>query len=84
MRFDPKRFLGADECPRAAHATFGGGSHICLGQPLARVEEPLALAIATSGFVLELQKPVSLDARLTGVVSPVEREIPVRVRRRRA
>lgn len=83
MRFDPTRFLDAEECPRAAHATFGGGSHVCLGQPLARVEEPLALAVVTRDFVLELQKPVSLDARLTGVVSPVEREIPVKVRRRR-
>lgn len=82
MQFDPTRFLGEAECPRAAQSTFGGGSHICLGQPLARVEEPLALAIVTSQFDLELQAPVSLRARLTGVVSPVEREILVRVRRR--
>ena len=83
MRFDPARFLTMEDCPRATHATFGGGSHVCLGQPLARVEEPLALAIVTAGFALEPMKPFGLEARLTGVVSPVERELPVRVRRRR-
>jgi cytochrome P450 len=83
MRFMPERFLANDACPRSAHATFGGGSHICLGQPLARVEEPIALAIVTSQFSLELQQPISLDVRLAGVVSPVERSIPVRIIRRR-
>ena len=83
MQFSPSRFLGLDEWPRAAHAVFGGSSHICLGQPLARIEEPLALAIVTAGFDLEPQRPIGLEARLTGVVSPVERHIPVRVRRRR-
>jgi sterol 14-demethylase len=83
LRFDPARFLATGECPRAAHATFGGGSHICLGQPLARVEEPLAFAIVTSQFHLELQRPVSLDVRLAGVVSPIERAIPVKITRRR-
>ncbi len=82
MRFTPERSVTNAECPRAAQATFGGGSHICLGQPLARNEEPLALAIVTAQFTLELQQPVSLDARLAGVVSPVARAIPVRIRRR--
>ena len=84
MRFQPVRFLGSNEYPRAAHAAFGGGSHVCLGQPLARLEEPLALAIITSQFDIELRNPLNLTARLSGVVSPVDRAIPVLVRRRRS
>jgi cytochrome P450 len=83
MQFLPQRHLEGIECPRSAQGTFGGGSHICLGQPLARTEEPLALAIVTAGFELTLLEPVSLEARLTGVVSPVERAIPVRITKRR-
>jgi pentalenene oxygenase len=80
MSFKPERFLDGVECPRRAHGTYGGGTHVCLGQPLARVQVPLAVAVMTKHADLTACSPVSLRARLDGVVTPVARSIPTRLR----
>lgn len=82
MAFKPERFLIGGECPHRAHGTFGGGSHVCLGQPLARVQVPLAVAVLTKHTDLASCAPVSLRARLDGVVTPVERDLPTKLTRR--
>jgi cytochrome P450 len=82
MSFRPERFAGGGGCPHRAHGTFGGGSHVCLGQPLARVQVPLAVAVLTKHADLVAQAPVSLRGRLDGVVTPAERELPSLVRLR--
>ncbi|HEV8297629.1 MAG TPA: cytochrome P450 [Acidimicrobiales bacterium] len=84
MSFRPERFLGGADCPARAHGTFGGGSHICLGQPLARVQVPLAVAAVLKRADLRYTSPPSLRARLNGVVTPVERTIPATIRTTRA
>jgi cytochrome P450 len=79
LSFRPERFLDGHDCPHRAHGTFGGGSHVCLGQPLARVQVPLAIAMVCKRVDLSFRSVISLRARLSGVVTPVERAIPVRV-----
>ncbi len=41
--FNPRRWDGR-EYPRKAHGSFGGGTHVCLGINLARIQTPLILA----------------------------------------
>jgi cytochrome P450 len=84
MAFRPERFLTDGSGPAGApvaraHGTFGGGPHGCLGQPLARLHVPLAVATLTKHADLVPFGPVSLRARLDGVASPVERHLPVRI-----
>src|SRR5207249_7741025 len=48
--FRPSRFLGDRAYPPRAIGLFGGGTHLCLGMPLARLEAPLTLAAVVSGW----------------------------------
>jgi len=43
MEFNPRRWLG-DAPPRKALTDFGGGSHICIGMNLTRIQVPIVLA----------------------------------------
>jgi cytochrome P450 len=79
-RFDPARFLGDHGTPREALATFGGGSHVCIGLPLARMQAVLAIGLLVRGWDVELDAPVSFRARLSGAVVPVEKRIQVTLR----
>jgi cytochrome P450 len=69
MSFRPERFVGGDGCPRGAHGTFGGGSHVCLGQSLARVQVQLAVAVMTKHADLTACTPISLRARGSDLAS---------------
>jgi pentalenene oxygenase len=81
MAFRPERFLSHDVELGSLRplATYGGGAHRCLGQPLARVQSALAVAIVTKHADLTPVAAVSLRARLDGVVTPVERDLPTRL-----
>lgn len=52
LAFKPERFLHKDP-PRKAHGTFGGGTHICLGLNLTRVQMPLFLGQLLGNHKLE-------------------------------
>jgi cytochrome P450 len=86
LAFRPERFLGTEadgehaaRYPDAAHATFGGGAHACIGQPFAHVQVPLGVAVMTKHAELVAREPVSLRARLDGVLAPVERALPTKL-----
>jgi len=51
-KFDPSRFLGeaAQERAKFAYFPFGGGSRICIGNHMAMLEGPLALATLVQRF----------------------------------
>jgi cytochrome P450 len=80
--FDPSRFLGSHGTPRDALATFGGGSHVCIGMPLARVQAVLAIGVLVRDWDVELAGSVSLRPRLSGAVVPTQKRIPATLRRR--
>jgi len=82
LEFLPERFLPDRNPPPKVHGTFGGGTHVCLGQPLARVQEPLMLANFLRHFDLEFAAPPSLQPRLGAVVTPALAAIPVRLVRK--
>jgi cytochrome P450 len=82
--FRPERFLPDRNPPPKVHGLFGGGSHVCLGQPLARVQEPLMLANFIRYYDLEFQEPLPLTPRLSSVLTPAVKRIPVRIVRRQA
>jgi cytochrome P450 len=54
--FDPERFGEAQESsrPKFAYFPFGGGAHICIGEPFARLECILVLATLGRRFNFEL------------------------------
>lgn len=51
--FKPRRWLENDY-PKAAHGTFGGGSHVCLGMNVTRVQMPLTIAYLLSRYDFEV------------------------------
>jgi cytochrome P450 len=55
-RFDPERFAEGYEkrLPRFAYFPFGGGSHVCIGQPFAMMEATLVLATIAQRYQLQL------------------------------
>jgi hypothetical protein len=55
---------------------------VCPGQPLARIQVPLGVAIMAKHAALTQCAPISLRAKLDGVVTPVERALPTRVTQR--
>jgi cytochrome P450 len=66
--FRPERFV--DRTPEPfVHGTFGGGRHLCIGQPLARLEATLVLGTIARTHRVELVAPHSLDARFDGVLT---------------
>jgi cytochrome P450 len=79
LEFLPERFLPDRSPPPKVHGTFGGGTHVCLGQPLARVQEPLMLANFVRHYDLEFARPPSLQPRLGAVVTPADAALPVRI-----
>ncbi|NBB80720.1 MAG: cytochrome P450 [Verrucomicrobia bacterium] len=58
--FQPRRWLEHDY-PKAAHGTFGGGSHVCLGMNVTRVQMPLAIASLLSGYDFEVTQAPRME-----------------------
>lgn len=75
--FRPERFL-VGEHPAKWNSVFGGGPHVCLGRPLARVELPLSIAAIVQHADLAIE-PVSMRARVAPNLVPLERHIPMRI-----
>lgn len=50
QRFDPERWLGADERPPFSYIPFGGGPRACIGQHFAEVEMHVLLALLLRQF----------------------------------
>ena len=82
MEFRPERHLGDTQYPAKAHATFGGGSHMCIGMPLARLQSPLILANVLAGYTVEFSRKPSFRAKLASSLTPAGRTIPATIKRR--
>jgi cytochrome P450 len=83
LDFRPSRFMGEAASPvKAAHGTFGGGTHSCLGMPLARVQSPLMVANFMTQYRLEFSGMPALSSMLDIVAVPVPGKIPVAISRR--
>ncbi len=80
FEFRPERFLGETNYPAKAHAAFGGGAHMCIGMPLARLQVPLIIANIAANFDLEFTRPLSFQPRLSAALTPAQKSIPARFR----
>lgn len=56
FKFKPQRWLENDY-PKAAHGTFGGGTHVCLGMNVARLQMPLVIGYLLSEYNFEATAP---------------------------
>ena len=56
LQFCPQRWLGAPP-PRLAYFPFGAGARLCIGEPLARLEGTLILALLSQGWKVEALSP---------------------------
>jgi cytochrome P450 len=71
-RFDPSRFLGglSADRPKFAFFPFGGGQRICIGNHMAMVEGPLALAALSQRFQFTLVPDQQVVADPTFTLRP--------------
>lgn len=53
FEFKPQRWL-ANNYPKKAHGTFGGGTHVCLGRSITRVHAPVVLANLIKNYRTQL------------------------------
>lgn len=60
FEFKPQRWVDHDY-PRLAHGTFGGGSHVCLGMNVARLQMPITLGYLLSRYDFEVSKKPVLE-----------------------
>jgi cytochrome P450 len=77
FRFQPTRFLGERSYPPRALSNYGGGVHYCVGQPLARIQVPLAIAHIVKNYDLAFEVLPSLKAKRGMAITPVEPVLPV-------
>jgi cytochrome P450 len=80
--FKPERFLGETNYPAKAHAAFGGGAHMCIGMPLARMQMPLILANFIHRYDLNFEFTPSFKPRLSAALTPTEKVLPTTIRAR--
>jgi cytochrome P450 len=79
FEFRPQRFLENPSLPpKFAHGIFGGGAHMCVGQPLVRILTPLLVADVVTRFDLQFETEFSLQAKQDVVNTPVEKKILAR------
>lgn len=75
--FRPQRFLQGRTYPHGAQSNYGGGIHYCIGQPLARLQVPLAIANIVTSYDLSFAVTPSLNASRGMTITPVESALPV-------
>ena len=80
--FRPERYLGDKVYPGKAHATFGGGAHMCIGMPLARLQSPLILASVIQEYAVDFLGKPSFVGRLSAALTPSDKAIMATIRRR--
>ncbi len=83
FRFRPARFIERPESARQL-GLFGSGPHTCLGQPLARIQETLAIAHIAANYDVAFTERPSLEAKFEGVTTPLQASVQARLVRRRA
>lgn len=82
-RFNPDRWLVADELPRDAHSPFGMGGRKCIGENFAWVELVIAIATIFDRWQLEPLPGHRTEQLLTGP-QPRVNSLPLQVRRLRS
>jgi cytochrome P450 len=64
LAFAPGRWIGGDPPQRKALADFGGGSHVCLGMNITRIQVPVVLAEIITGYDWRLGYAPSFGLRV--------------------
>jgi cytochrome P450 len=83
LSFRPERHLEEKAAPaKAAHATFGGGSHMCIGMPLARLQTPLILAQIMQDYTVEFPVKPSFRPKLTSSLTPAGKQVIATIKKR--
>lgn len=67
--FNPQRWIDNDY-PKSAHGVFGGGSHVCLGMNVARIQMPLTIGYLLSQYDFE----VLSDPKIENYAYPNEKD----------
>ena len=81
LEFEPQRFIDNPDLPhRDVHGLYGGGSHVCVGSPFARILTPTVLGNALANFDIEWKQPTDPRAHIETVLAP---KTPAVVRFRR-
>ncbi|HZZ19560.1 MAG TPA: cytochrome P450 [Opitutaceae bacterium] len=83
LRFDPGRWLEG-EPPRRTHLTFGGGTHICLGMNISRLQTPVVLAELLTGHDVALGYEPPFTYSLDPGMERRRAHFPVRISARSA
>jgi cytochrome P450 len=82
MAFRPARWLDTSGPPRKALSDFGGGSHICLGMNLTRIQVPIVLAQILLRYDWHLAYAPSFHLTVDPGLGPKEVHVPVALSRR--
>ena len=72
LAFNPSRWLSGEPPPRKAMADFGGGSHICIGMNLTRIQIPIVLAAIIKDYDWKLGYAPSYALKVDAGLGPME------------
>ena len=71
LNFRPQRFIENPDLPhRDVHGLYGGGSHVCVGSPFARILTPTVLGNALAHFNIEWKEAADPRAQIETVLAP--------------
>ena len=77
MAFAPRRWIQGDAPPRKALVDFGGGSHVCLGLNLTRIQLPIVLAAILTRYDLALGYTPAFQLRVDPGVEMTDHPEPI-------
>jgi cytochrome P450 len=80
-RFDPARFLGADQRRREGYLPFGDGPGVCIGKSFALIEAKVCLAAMVKRLRLELEPGARIEPEPSITLRP-RQGMPMRLWRR--